>query len=189
LGRIPITSMLFVDGEGFQYDWSNFESCSAPISISFSAHQPKEGDRKDATLLKYCQDVELCPVNWLCRYLRKTATRCAVGDADRLFVSTKSPFPPAREDTIGSWVSATLAECGIHSRTHSTRSVTALVALESGVQLSEILSAANWSGAKTFFAHYRNTSVSSLSRRPPKRASSAFTEAVLMTAKRRRTAP
>jgi hypothetical protein len=189
LGRIPMTPMLFVDGEGFQNDWRTFESCCALILISFSAHQPKEGDCKDATLLRYCQDVELCPVDWLCRFLKKTTTRSLLGDADRLFVSTKSPFPPAREDTIGSWVAGTLAECGIHSQTHSTRSVTKSVALESGVQLAEILSAAKWSGAKTFFAHYRSASVSSLLRRSPKRTSSVFADAVLMTAKRRRTAP
>ena len=100
---------------------------------------------------------ELCPVTVLRLYMDKTAEQTAeLASPKPMFLTSRKPFRQARPGTIGHWIKDVLLMAGVDTETfsaHSTRSASTSWAAAKGIQINDILKAANWS-SQTTFEHY-----------------------------------
>lgn len=94
-------------------------------------------------------------------YLDTTATfrRCNTqeGFPDRLFISHVKPYRPVATDTLARLIRGVLKKAGIDTTVfgaHSMRGAAASAAHNSNAPLDAILSAGDWSSARTFNRHY-----------------------------------
>ena len=94
-------------------------------------------------------------------HLEKTATfrssNTQDGFHDRLFLSHVTPFRPVTTDTLATWIRSVLKNAGINRTVfgaHSLRGAAASAARNSNAPLDAILSAGDWSFARTFNRHY-----------------------------------
>ena len=97
-----------------------------------------------------------CPVTALNAYAKLTEPH-RPGQHNRLFLTLTRPYHAAAKDTLARWVKSTLTQAGIDVTTftaHSTRAASTTAAHLKGVELADILTAAQWSRAATFHAHY-----------------------------------
>ena len=94
-------------------------------------------------------------------YLDKTAafrrSNAQDGFPDRLFLSYVTPYRPITTDTLARWVRGVLKAAGIDTTVfgaHGVRGAAASAARNSNAPLDAILSAGDWSSARTFNRHY-----------------------------------
>ena len=108
------------------------------------------------------QDTRICPVRALQTYLKATADRR--GDIESLFLTCVQPYHSPTSQTINRWIVLTITEayrsCNQQIPTttgHSTRCIGPSKALFKGMDVKDILSAADWSKEKTFRKFYCKT--------------------------------
>jgi hypothetical protein len=144
LGRITLSSLLFSFRSGDEHALDDLSDADPPVSVTFSAWMPNEGDRKDCFLSAFEKNPCVCPAIWLFCYLKAASNRIKTLESkDRLFVSSQAPYSLATKDTIFSWVSQTLELCGITAQTHSTCALLSSFAADTKVLLEAVLSSAN----------------------------------------------
>eukprot|EP00795_Rhopilema_esculentum_P013457 gene13457-4334_t len=79
------------------------------------------------------------------------------GLKDRLFLAGTPPHQPVTTDTIIRWIQGVLQKAGIDTKlygAHSVRGAAASSARNANAPLNAVLSAGDWSSAKTFNRHY-----------------------------------
>ena len=100
---------------------------------------------------------QLCPVQTLHHYLHLTDTLRKTTLSSRLFVAIIKPHNPVASCTIARWLKEVLRISGIDTRiftAHSTRGASSLAAADSGITISDILKAADWSTESVFRKFY-----------------------------------
>ena len=127
--------------------------------VSFTLGRPRKAQHTGALqciTLPSCSDSKVCPVACMRQFLLKS-------DAERpstttsLFMSLVHPYRPVTGSTIGRWIKDFLADAGVDTESfsaHSTRGAAASAAASSGLSVSTILRAANWSSERTFATFY-----------------------------------
>lgn len=123
---------------------------SNPIKTTRPGHHPKPLEFKS-----YTHDRDLCIVSLLSVYLRKTADLRK--QHTQLFISFHKPHNPVSRDTISRWIKSTLKAAGIDTNVfsaHSCRSAATSASKSAGFSLTDIMSAAGWSGCSTFAKFY-----------------------------------
>ena len=101
-------------------------------------------------------DVNLCPVETLRQYESVTAS-LRPKDTTRLFVAVVKPHKPVASCTITCWLRETLKLAGIDVSIfagHSVRGASTSAAASSGVTMSDIMQAADWSSQSVFRNFY-----------------------------------
>ena len=95
-------------------------------------------------LLRYNEDPELCPVKHLLvlegkfRHLRQ-------GAVTRFWLSAKAPHQPISAQTMSRWLKDVIKSAGpLDGLARDVRSVGATVAVQSNINLKQILEAGNW---------------------------------------------
>lgn len=98
----------------------------------------------------------LCPVRAIKDYIARTQS--IRGHIDHLFVTTRKPHKKVAPATVARWVKDLLRICGVDATfgAHSTRAASTSKAASSGVPLSAILDAANWSPSACVFQKFYN---------------------------------
>jgi len=100
---------------------------------------------------RFLENPDVCPVTTLQAYKQRTAEFRALKDGKGktiLFLSWIGNHNPVTSSTIARWIKTCLQEAGIDSgvfRAHSTRGAASSKAAWSGVTVSNILQAADWS--------------------------------------------
>ena len=67
------------------------------------------------------------------------------------------PYQPVKSSTLAKWLLSAMESAGIDTacyKAHSARSASSSVMLSRGLSLSQILTRADWSRAKTFYTFY-----------------------------------
>ena len=102
-------------------------------------------------LLSFPEDPALCSFSYCQEYIRRTQThRPDSSGKDLLFLSYIKPHKLVKVCTIGRWVKEVLSLLGINISqfsAHSTRSASTSTAFKSGVPISDIMNAADWTQA------------------------------------------
>ena len=104
----------------------------------------------------YAADKSLCPVMALQTYEERTASFRSE-KSSYLFLSWIGKHEPVTSSTIARWLRTCLQESGIDTDTfkaHSVRGAACSTAAWSGVTISDILNAADWSSETTFQRFY-----------------------------------
>jgi integrase len=126
--------------------------------VSLLVQMPKEGDWKSTFLPYNTANSSICPVTLLRKYLHYVQPLRVQDTPDRVFlVKNRNLTSAASADTIARWIRQAMSKCGIDTSKfspHSTRSTATSSALQSGMDLPQILRAANWANAKTFQRFY-----------------------------------
>ena len=129
-------------------------SCS--FSISKPVKQTRPGTHvHDLVFQAYFKDPGLCIVECLQEYVIRT--KSLRGEETQLLISFVKPHKAVSKDTIGRWVKCVLANAGINTNqfgAHSTRSASTSAAKRSGLDMTTIMRAAEWSNASTFAQFY-----------------------------------
>ena len=129
---------------------------------------------------KFSEDPQLCPVTTLRAYEAKTLEfRGLQSDSPKttLFLSWIGKHDPVTSSTIARWLRTCLQEAGVNTevfKPHSIRGAASSKAAWSGVTVSDILQAADWSSESTFQKFYH--------RIPEDGNKSSFGKAVLSSA-------
>lgn len=112
--------------------------------------------QKPLELVAFTDHPELCIINVLSTYLRRTAEIRRKNKASQLLISFKAPHMPISRDTLRRWIKSVLDMAGIDITfaAHSTRSASTTAASRAGVPLNTILDAAGWSRESTFSRFY-----------------------------------
>lgn len=132
--------------------------------MGISLGKPRKSQRKGSLKrLKFRRftDNQLCPVHHMSGYLEKTRSLVA-RDCNSLFVSYTRPHNPVGASTIGKWIKSTLEKLGVDTTTfaaHSTRGAATSEAFARGTPIEDILAAASWTNASTFFRFYQRPTV------------------------------
>ena len=150
----------------------------SPEGVTISPLRPPKQARvgsnlKDYFFPRFGEDPNICPVNTIECYCKKT--EAVRSQSNHLFLSSVMPFQPSTSATIARWIKTTLAGAGIDTSifgAHSTRGAASSAAADAGLSISEILEAADWSSATTFERFYYR----------PQQAKKAFGVSVLKTA-------
>ena len=97
-------------------------------------------------------DKELCPVNSIKEYLKRTYD---VRKDDNLFLSYVKPYRPVKPCSIARWLKVILQGAGLGTfRAHSTRGAAVTAAFAQGMSVADILAVADWSSDSMFKKHY-----------------------------------
>ncbi|VEN48313.1 unnamed protein product [Callosobruchus maculatus] len=99
----------------------------------------------------------LCTATTLQHYIN--VTRELRGNYDQLILTHKKPYHPATPQTISRWIKNALKLSGIDTKkfkSHSTRHAASTAALQSGIHIDNIKSAAGWSEKSETFAKFYN---------------------------------
>jgi hypothetical protein len=118
--------------------------------------RPNNPNLKDLIkIYQFSDDIELDPYAHVLEYISRTKN--LRGTQLRLFLSYTAPYKPVTASTIGKWIVSFLKVLpgGSNATAHSVRGVASTYAEVKGVSLDNILLAADWSNANTFFQHYR----------------------------------
>ena len=113
---------------------------------------------------RFPEDPDVCPVTTLQAYELKTRDYRNLGSREEkttLFLSWIGKHDPVTSSTIARWLKTCLQEAGIDTgifKAHSTRGAAASKAALSGVTMSDILQAADWSSESTFQRFYHRSS-------------------------------
>ena len=129
-------------------------------SCSFSFSKPVKQTRPgthvhDLVFQAYFKGPGLCIVECLQEYVIRT--KPLRGEETQLLISFVKPHQAVSKDTIGRWVKCVLANAGIDTHqfgAHSTRSASTSAAKRSGLDMTTIMRAAEWSNASTFAQFY-----------------------------------
>ena len=100
---------------------------------------------------------QLCPVQTLRHYLRMTEKLRKATSNSHLFVAIVKPHNPVAPCTIARWLKEVLRMSGIDISiltAHSTRGASSSAAADSGITISDILKAADWSTESVFRKFY-----------------------------------
>ena len=96
---------------------------------------------------------QLCPVHTLRHYLYVTDTLRKSTSTSRLLLAIIKPHNPVAPCTIARWLKEVLKLSGVDTSiftAHSTRGASSSVAADSGITVSDILKAADWSTESVF---------------------------------------
>ena len=132
------------------------QKCTFFIS-NLLKHSRKGCHQKPLEFLAFENCPQLCIVNVITVYLKKTEEHRKNSNTSRLLLSFKKPHLPISKDTLGRWIKSVLDLAGIDIAfsAHSTRSASTSAASEAGVPLTTILEAAGWSQESTFTRFYK----------------------------------
>lgn len=124
------------------------------IRIANVLKQTKPNKHLPEICIERYPDVQICVVNTLKEYLRKTQ---AIRKSSTLFVITQKPHSPASKSTISSWIKLVLHLSGIDTsifKPHSTRSASASEAIKN-VSVDTVIRTAGWTKENTFRKFYK----------------------------------
>ena len=111
---------------------------------------------------RFPEDEALCPVQALLAYEERTAAfRSPQGHKTSLFLSWIGRHDPVSSSSIARWLKQGLEDAGVDTsifKGHSTRGASSSKAASSGVTVSDILQAADWSTEGTFQRFYHRQS-------------------------------
>ena len=122
----------------------------------------KPGKRLQKVKIDKFHNNSLCVVHTLKHYIELTSEK---RKSDRLLISYKT-YREISTSTIARWLKDILTLSGIDTNifsAHSYRGASTSYAVSSGFSLSDVLSTANWSNAKTFHTFYHRETQSSFS--------------------------
>ena len=97
----------------------------------------------------------LCMVTQADVYLQRTRQYRGDKNAEKLSLTTTSPYHSASKNTLSNWIREVLDAAGIKSAPHSTRSASASKAA-SILPLDTVLQAGGWSASSSTFPRYYN---------------------------------
>ena len=120
--------------------------------LAFGAKQDRPGHIPKDIVISKQQAAELCPLENLREYLRRTEEERQ--GSMQLLRTTVAPFRPAGRQTIRSWLSRVLELSNIQAPGGSTRAASATWAAAKAVPISTIMAAADWSSVKTMSRYY-----------------------------------
>ena len=109
---------------------------------------------------RFSDDTDVCPVATIQAYEQRTIqfrTPMSVTGKTSLFLSWIGKHEPVTSSTIARWLKTCLHEAGIDTgvfKAHSVRGAASSKAAWSGVTISDILQAADWSSETTFQRFY-----------------------------------
>lgn len=104
----------------------------------------------------------LCPIHTLNSYIENTKN---IRKSNQLLISYKT-LKAVSTSTIARWLKEVLYLSGVDTsifKAHSYRSASTSTAYSRGISLSDILSTANWTNARTFYKFYNRDCVVSYS--------------------------
>ncbi|XP_024879664.1 uncharacterized protein LOC112459668 isoform X1 [Temnothorax curvispinosus] len=107
------------------------------------------------TLPCYKENLNICPVNTLQCYLKRTKELRK--DITSLFISFKKPFKKASTQTLSRWVKDVLQESGIDTdifSAHSTRHASTSAAKRKGINIDVIRKSAGWTERSATFTKF-----------------------------------
>lgn len=110
------------------------------------------------TFYPFTEDIDLCVVNTLDDYLKRTLSHR--NNEKQLLLSYIAPFKAISRASLARWSITVLNMSGINSekyKSHSTRGASASHALAGGTNLNAIMRNAGWRNAKTFARFYHKT--------------------------------
>ena len=113
---------------------------------------------------RFPDDTDVCPVVTIQAYERRILDfRTPISDSGKtsLFLSWIGKHDPVTSSTIARWLKTCLQEAGIDTgvfKAHSIRGAASSKAAWSGVTVSDILQAADWSSERTFQRFYHRPS-------------------------------
>jgi len=118
----------------------------------------KDCNPREVIYSRYIHNIEICVVDCLSEYLKRTADfrNSAVSD-DPLIRTTIKPHKGVTPNTIYNWIKDIMPLSGINTskfKAHSTRGASTSKAACKGISVSEILNMADWSNANTFSRFY-----------------------------------
>ena len=129
------------------------DRCS--ITILNKLKHTRAGHHQDPLdLLSYPQDKDICVVEHLKEYIRKTES--IRNQESKLLISYIKPHKAVSKDTVARWVKQVLRAAGIDSMyiAHSSRAASTSYCRSQGLYLNEIMKSAGWSNAATFGKFY-----------------------------------
>ena len=120
----------------------------------------RSGSPREAFYPVFKEDLKICLVGTLCRYLDCTASLRSESSptiSNPLFIALKKPHKWVSPASIARWMKELLGKAGINTdvfKAHSTRAASVSAAKMKGVSLRDILDAADWSRESTFRRYY-----------------------------------
>jgi len=110
---------------------------------------------KEIFFASFPKDEKLCVVQYLSHYkvVTKPFWEMDPERAALLFLSYIKPHKPATSHRLAHWIKDLLKEAGVNTevfKAHSVRVAATSAALKKGLQISDILSTADWSCESTF---------------------------------------
>lgn len=102
----------------------------------------------------YKRNLNICPVNTLQYYLKKT--KLLRKDIKTLFISLKKPFKGVTSQTLSRWLKDTLHDCGLDTNifsAYSTRHASTSAAKHRDVSVDIIRNSAGWTDKSDMFAN------------------------------------
>lgn len=158
LARVLLQHITFITDDG-EPPFSELKQHHKLTGMKLFVWRPKEGSNKQVLLNIWQADVSLCPVTCTFNYLAKTIKlRTQLDEQSTLFATSILLFSNAKANKISGWVKETLQKSGIEARSHSTRAIS--TAANVGVEIENVLKAANWSTASVFYKYFFHASAS-----------------------------
>lgn len=133
------------------------ENSGLLINLTKLRKTQRQGSLKRLEICGFSRDPTLCPVKCVARYLESTG-HLIQNTCTALFVGYNKPHGPVSSSTVARWIKSALILLKVDTSkysAHSTRGSAASSAFASGTPVDEILAAANWSNAKTFYRFYQ----------------------------------
>ncbi|XP_046546323.1 uncharacterized protein LOC124256363 [Haliotis rubra] len=155
------TLLLLLSGQRIQslhlIDCRNVNVSDSDVKIRFGdlLKQSRPGYHQAELTLNSYPDQELCIVNTMSQYLRRTKE--LRGAQTALFITTTKPHRRASKDTISRWVKTVIRTAGIDMTVfapHSIRSASTSSACRHRVPLKTILQTAGWKSNCVFAKFY-----------------------------------
>ncbi|CAK1595681.1 unnamed protein product [Parnassius mnemosyne] len=109
----------------------------------------------------YTCKLEICPVNTLKSYIRRTEQ--FRHNTEQLLLTIKKPYRAASSQTLSRWIKSTLSKAGIDMSiftAHSTRHAATSAANRAGLSMDLIRKTAGWSKNSETFARFYNRPLS-----------------------------
>ena len=141
---------------------SSLESCinieAKQVILRFSSllKHSRSGKHQKKLILSAYSEPDLCIVDTLKEYLKRTRAMRPKGTSN-LFITTTKPFRKASLDTISNWAKRLLRSAGIDLSVygaHSTRAASPSSASKARVSISSNLATAGWTQESTFRQYY-----------------------------------
>ena len=140
-----------------------------PTGLIFKAQHLSKQSRPSKPLTdffypRFPDDTDVCPVVTIQAYERRTLDfRTPISNSGKtsLFLSWIGKHDPVTSSTIARWLKTCLQEAGIDTgvfKAHSIRGAASSKVAWSGVTVSDILQAADWSSERTFQRFYHRPS-------------------------------
>jgi hypothetical protein len=105
---------------------------------------------------RHVDDIKLCPIACIDKYIAMTAPWRPQGTPSELFLSYIAPHKPITKARLAGWVKETLLMGGVDKvfKAHSIRGAASAKAFLKGLSVTEVLDRGNWSRESTWQKFY-----------------------------------